>query len=399
MLIGEAEILGQVKDAYVQAQRANSLGTTLHRLFREALAAGKTARSQTRIGGESVSIATAAIEAAKARLGTLARHVVVVVGAGKMGRTALQAPARRRRASRRSSRIARSRTRGARRPTSASARRSRCRRSSTRSRDADVVVTSTGASHFVLTQERRGERDVAPPRPPALHRDRYRRAARRRSGGRCDPERHRSSTSTGSDRVVDERLELRREAIPDVEEIIASYVERFVRWYHSRVAVPVIASLTQKAEAIRAAELERLLRALPGADRARTDARHRHDDDDRLEAAALGDLEDPREGDARSKPRRSRTRACSTSSSSSNLAERIAELSVIGSVALGRRRPGRSGPADVTGRRGAARCRRALLRRARKRRRRRLRAADRASASSSASAAAITRCRRARSKR
>ena len=61
MLIGEAEILGQVKDAYIQAQHAKSLGKTLHRLFREALNAGKHARSQTRIGDESVSIATAAI--------------------------------------------------------------------------------------------------------------------------------------------------------------------------------------------------------------------------------------------------------------------------------------------------------------------------------------------------
>ena len=54
MLIGEAEILGQVKDAYIQAQKARSLGKTLHALFREALNAGKAARSQTAIGGESV---------------------------------------------------------------------------------------------------------------------------------------------------------------------------------------------------------------------------------------------------------------------------------------------------------------------------------------------------------
>jgi glutamyl-tRNA reductase len=58
--------------------------------------------------------------------------------------------------------------------------------------------------------------------------------------------------------VVDERLDLRREAIPAAEEIIAEYVDRFENWYRSRVALPVIARLTQKAEAIRAAELERL---------------------------------------------------------------------------------------------------------------------------------------------
>ena len=67
-------------------------------------------------------------------------------------------------------------------------------------------------------------------------------------------------------RVVDERLDLRREAIPAVEEIIAEYVERFENWYRSRVAVPVIARSTQKAEAIRAAELERLFARCPELD-------------------------------------------------------------------------------------------------------------------------------------
>ena len=66
--------------------------------------------------------------------------------------------------------------------------------------------------------------------------------------------------------VVNERLELRREEIPRVEEIIAEYVERFENWYRARVAVPVIARLTQKADAIRAAELERLLARCPDLD-------------------------------------------------------------------------------------------------------------------------------------
>src|SRR5579884_3531263 len=85
MLIGEAEILGQVKDAYIQAQKARSLGKTLHALFREALKAGKTARSQTAIGNECVSIAGAAVSYAKQHLGDLSQLCVLVIGAGKMG--------------------------------------------------------------------------------------------------------------------------------------------------------------------------------------------------------------------------------------------------------------------------------------------------------------------------
>ncbi|HMD02054.1 MAG TPA: glutamyl-tRNA reductase, partial [Candidatus Baltobacteraceae bacterium] len=87
MLLGEAEILGQIKEAYVQGQKAGSLGKTLHSLFREALKAGKAARTQTHIGGESVSVATAAVDLAKQTLGDLHGKTVLVVGAGKMGTT------------------------------------------------------------------------------------------------------------------------------------------------------------------------------------------------------------------------------------------------------------------------------------------------------------------------
>jgi glutamyl-tRNA reductase len=260
MLIGEAEILGQVKDAYVAATRAKSLGRTLHRLFREALAGGKTARAQTGIGGESVSMATAAVEAARARLGTLERTCILVVGAGKMGRTAVK----------------RLRGEGAQRVIVANRTISRSRGLVTDAgfgeavqmpelvealAAADVVVASTGASDFVLDEARvRAAMSQRPQRPLfivdiAVPRD-------------VDPavtnvENVSLVDIDGLKSVVNERLELRREAIPAVEEIIAEYVERFENWYRSRVAVPVIARLTQKAETIRAAELERLLARCP----------------------------------------------------------------------------------------------------------------------------------------
>jgi glutamyl-tRNA reductase len=255
MLIGEAEILGQVKDAYVAATRAKSLGRTLHRLFREAIAAGKTARAQTRIGGESVSIATAAVEAARARLQTLEGTSILVVGAGKMGRAAVK----------------RLRQEGAGRVIVVN-------RTLARSRDlvgeagfgeavempelaaalseADVVVASTGSSDFVLDEASvRRAMEGRPQRPLfivdiAVPRDVDPAVAEIPSVSLVDID--------GLKSVVNERLDLRREAIPAAEEIIAEYVERFENWHRSRVAVPVIARLTQKAEAIRVAELERL---------------------------------------------------------------------------------------------------------------------------------------------
>lgn len=260
MLIGEPEILGQVKDAYVQAQHAQSLGKVLHRLFREALVAGKTARAQTSIGDESSSVATAAVEAAKARFQTLDGKTVVVIGAGKMGRTAVK----------------RLRLAGAAHVIVTNRTIARARELALESgfgeaaelprlpealAVADVVVASTGASHFILTPERVAEAMAQRPERPlfvidiAVPRD-------------ADPAVAEIPNVTlvdidGLTSAVAEKLEVRREAIPEVEEIVEEYVARFTQWYRSRVAVPVIATLTQKAEAVRAAELERLFARCP----------------------------------------------------------------------------------------------------------------------------------------
>ena len=260
MLIGEAEILGQVKEAYIQAQKAHSLGKTLHSLFREALNAGKAARSQTGIGGESVSVATAAIELAKAQFGTLVGKTVLVVGAGKMGTTAAK----------------RLRLEGC-------AELLLANRSHNKARDfvealgvgtavempvlvdalrrADIVITSTGASHFLLTPGNVAEAMLARSDRPlfivdiAVPRD-------------VDPDVARIPNVTVADidalkGMVEVTLEHRRGAIPLVEEIVGEHVDRYARWYQSRVTIPVVASLVQKAEAIRSAEIERLLARCP----------------------------------------------------------------------------------------------------------------------------------------
>jgi glutamyl-tRNA reductase len=261
MLIGEAEILGQVKDAYVAAQHAKTLGKTLHHLFREALNAGKTARSQTPIGHDSVSVATAAIDAARKQLGTLSGKSVVVVGAGKMGRTAV----RRLREEGASHLIVTNRTMSRAREVIAEAGFGEAVELPGLSEalaSADLVVASTGASHFVLSVERvREAMSLRPQRPMfvvdiAVPRDADPAIAEIENVSLVDID--------GLKSVVEETLDARRQAVPAVEEIVGEYVQRFSHWYHSRVAVPVIATLTQKAETIRAAELERLFARCPG---------------------------------------------------------------------------------------------------------------------------------------
>src|SRR3954469_5038564 len=83
MILGEAEIQGQVKRSYELALVENATGPILNRLFRGALAAGGRAREETRIGEKGLSIPSVAVELARRTLGDLAERRVLVVGAGE----------------------------------------------------------------------------------------------------------------------------------------------------------------------------------------------------------------------------------------------------------------------------------------------------------------------------
>ncbi|MDE2572936.1 MAG: glutamyl-tRNA reductase [bacterium] len=256
MVLGEAEILGQVKDAYVQAQHAGSAGKVLHRLFHEALQTGKAARTQTGIGADSASIGSAAVDLAREQMVSLAGKHVLVIGAGRMGTL-----------------VAR-RLRHERVGQIAVANRSYQRAEQVVLElgagkavampgivsvlaDADIVITSTGASHFILTPGNVGEAMARRPERPlciidiAVPRD-------------ADPECAQIPNVALNDidaltSVVAEHIEARREHVPLVNEIIAEHVTRFQQWYQTRSAVPVISSLVEKAEEIRAREVTRLL--------------------------------------------------------------------------------------------------------------------------------------------
>ncbi|TAM86118.1 glutamyl-tRNA reductase [bacterium] len=260
MVLGEAQILGQVKDAYVQAHEAGSVGKVLHRLFHEAIQTGKAARTQTGIGADSASIGSAAVDLARAQVGSLEGKHVLVIGAGRMGTLV----ARRLRHEHVGEIVV-------------------ANRSFQRAEhvvlelgagkavampgivnvltQADIVITSTGASHFILTAQNVAEAMANRPHRPlcivdiAVPRD-------------ADPEcasipnvaLHDIDALTS---VVSEHIEARREHVPVVNEIIAEHVQRFQQWYQTRSAVPVISSLVERAEEIRAREVQRLLQRCP----------------------------------------------------------------------------------------------------------------------------------------
>jgi glutamyl-tRNA reductase len=91
MIVGEAEVQGQVRRAYDLALAAGTTGPLTNRLFRAALEAGKRVRSQTGIGSRRVSVSTVAVELARDTVGDLSRRSVIVIGAGETSERTAQA--------------------------------------------------------------------------------------------------------------------------------------------------------------------------------------------------------------------------------------------------------------------------------------------------------------------
>jgi glutamyl-tRNA reductase len=88
MMIGEPQILGQVKDAFAVAQACEAVGPALHTLFTQAFAVAKRVRTETEIARHAVSVSFAAVELAKKIFAGLTGRAVLLVGAGKMGELA-----------------------------------------------------------------------------------------------------------------------------------------------------------------------------------------------------------------------------------------------------------------------------------------------------------------------
>ena len=85
MIIGEGEILGQVREAWAVADREGASGPVLSRTFRHAIEVGKRARTETGIGRHAVSVSSAAVAVATEKLGSLDQRSVLVLGTGQMG--------------------------------------------------------------------------------------------------------------------------------------------------------------------------------------------------------------------------------------------------------------------------------------------------------------------------
>jgi len=258
MVLGEPQILGQMKTAVRCAAEAGSLGTLLHQLFQRTFSVAKEVRSQTAIGAESVSMAAAAVRLAERVFGQLSQTKVLFIGAGDMiglcathfaatqPQTMMVANRTPERAQWLAARV------GARTMTFSEL--------PERLAEFDVVVSCTASTLPILglgmveraTRLRRYRPmvmlDLAVPRDIESE------------VSRLDDVYLYCVDDLG--RMVQSGADARKAAVVQAEAIIETRVRHFMHWWQTRDVVPAIQTLQQAADTVRTVELERAKRLL-----------------------------------------------------------------------------------------------------------------------------------------
>lgn len=270
LVVGEPQILGQVKAAYAVASDGQFTAALTNRLFHSAFTVGKRVRSETGLGEGAVSVSYAAIALAKKIFGDLKGRAVLILGAGEMAKlTGIHLQAQRVRQITIASRTLTTAQNLAARLDGVAVAWERVDQALSA---ADIVVTATGASEPVLIRARVDEVmrhrrnrplfviDIGVPRDvdPAV--------------GQVDQVFLYNIDDLRT--IVQENLARRGVELARAEAIVDEEVVKYTAWMQSREIVPTVVALRQRFEAIRRAELERLepkLAGLPPDARARVD--------------------------------------------------------------------------------------------------------------------------------
>jgi glutamyl-tRNA reductase len=258
MVIGEPQILGQMKDAVRCAEEAGTLGAVLFKLFQSTFSVAKEVRTHTDVGASSVSMAAAAVKLAERIYPSVREQKVLLIGAGEM----IELTA-----------------------THFAARQPREMTFANRTRErAEEVSRRFGATAITLNElpDQLASHDIvvsctASPLP-ILGKGMIERAIRTRrhrpmlmidlavprdieaEAGDLDDVFLYSVDDLG--KIVQEGIDLRQAAVAQAEAIIAAGVHDFMHWLESREVVPTIRALRDQAERTRRHEVERALRAL-----------------------------------------------------------------------------------------------------------------------------------------
>jgi glutamyl-tRNA reductase len=258
MLLGEPQILGQFKDAYAAALSAGSTGVVLNKVAKKAISVAKRVRTETRIAENAVSVSYAAVELARKVFGDLSRHSAMLLGAGEMAELALRHLVQA----------------GCHAVTVVNRTPERARHLAEELGgravpfegfpeamvEADIVICSTGADHYLVgpdlvahTLRARKHRpvlliDISVPR-------------------NVDPEVGRLDDAFLYDiddlqQVVDSNLQERAQEARRAHLIVEEEVDGTVRWLRSLEVVPTITALKGHAQAIARAEADKTLARL-----------------------------------------------------------------------------------------------------------------------------------------
>ena len=261
MMVGEDQILGQLKDAVETASKERTLGPELGLAFSKAIKVGKRVRTQTQINRGSVSVGSAAVDLAERLMGTLNEKSILSIGAGELGTLVAVALAERKlkamfvsnRTFRRAQTLAK-------------------QLGGTAIRfdtiddylcEADLVISATAAPHYILTK------------------DQIRRAMQRRNGPLviidiANPRDVEEAAATIDNvelhniddlrKITEENLKKRRSEIGKVVAIINQELNLLEEQYKKARANELIAGLYQSAEELRVRELEKARKRIQSAD-------------------------------------------------------------------------------------------------------------------------------------
>jgi glutamyl-tRNA reductase len=258
MVLGEPQILGQLKDAYRVAQETGTTGPVLNKLFQSAFSVAKRVRTETKIGANAVSVASAAVQMAKTVFASFENRTALMVGAGETVALA----ARHLYAD------------GLRRMIIANRRIERARELAAEFhgfaigldeipnhlKEADIVVASTAAPHSIITRHMAEQALRARKRKPMFMVDIA--VPRDIDADVAELEDVFLFTVDDLQSVVNENLEGRRQAAREAHELIETEVERFTVSLRTRDAAPLIRRLREDAERTKRHTLEQAMQLL-----------------------------------------------------------------------------------------------------------------------------------------
>jgi glutamyl-tRNA reductase len=260
LVVGEPQILGQVKEAHAAAGATHAVGPFLNRLFHSSFAVGKRVRTETGLGSGAVSVSFAAVALARKIFGDLKGRTVLVVGAGEMGKlTAMHMKSQGVHQVTIVSRTMAHAARTAEAIGGASA--APWEEVDTLLGNSDIVITATGAVSPILTKAhiesimrpRRNRPlfliDIAIPRDvePAAG----------------EIEQVFLYNIDDLQATVRENLARRASEVSRAESIVGEEVDKFGLWLRSRGVIPTVVALRQRFDAVRRSELDRLAATLP----------------------------------------------------------------------------------------------------------------------------------------